>query len=312
MPVRASASASASARLVQCVALLAAAVTLSSCTATESPLDLGVPSAPGVTVGSQGTPENEILAQIYGQVLEQAGYTVSYDQTIGARTTYIRALEVGSLDLVPEYAGALLYELDSFTTASSTTEVGAELPAALEPLGLVALTPSPADSGEAVVVAPAFATATGASSIADLAPLSATLIVGARTGFDEQYFEALEKKYGVVGLGFQSIDGDASVSVADLIGDLVQATSISMTSPLIAASELVVLDDPKDLFVAQNVTPLLSANLLTDEIEDLLNEVSAKLTTRELRGLNLAYAHDDKPTAAEVARSWLVANQLSS
>lgn len=308
MPVRAIASA----RLVQCVALVAVAVTLSSCTATDSPLDLGIPSDRGVTIGSQGTPENEILAQIYGQVLEQAGYTVRYDQTIGARATYLRALEVGSLDLVPEYAGALLYELDSFTTAASTTGVEAELPAALEPLGLVALTPSPADRGEAVVVAPAFATATGASSIADLAPLASTLLVGAHTGFDEQYFGALEKKYDVVDLGFQSIDGDASVSVADLIGDLVQATSISMTSPLIVEKKLVVLDDPKDLFVAQNVTPVLSADSLTDEIENVLNEVSAKLTTRELRGLNVSYAHDDKPTAAEVARSWLVANQLVS
>ncbi len=304
-------SARPSARLASCVALLAVAVTLASCTATENPLSLGEASEHRVTVGSQGNPENEILAQIYGQVLEQAGYSITYEQAIGARVTFIAALEGGKLDLVPDYSGALLYDLDSSASATSTADIGAALPEALEPFGLVALAPSPADNGEAVVVAPAFAAATKVASIADLAPLAPTITIGARTGFDEQYFGALEEKYGVVDLGFQGIDGDGSVRVADLIGDLVQVTSISATSPLIAENELVVLDDTEDLFVAHNVTPVINEDALTDEIEHLLNEVSARLTTRELRGLNAFYAGPHKPTAAALARSWLVANGLA-
>lgn len=300
------------ARLASRIALLAVAVTLASCTATENPLSLGDASEHRVTVGSQGNPESEILAQIYGQVLEQAGYPVTYEQAIGARVTFIAALESGKLDLVPDYSGALLYDLDPSASATSTTDIGGALPEALEPFGLVALAPSPAENGEVVVVAPAFAAATKVASIADLAPLASTITVGARGGFDEQYFGALEEKYGVGDLGFQIIDGDGSARVAELIADVVQVTSVSLTSPLIAESKLVVLEDPKDLFVAHNVTPVLNADALTVEIEHLLNEVSARLTTRELTGLNAFYAGHHKPSAAAVARSWLAANGLAS
>ena len=299
------------ARLARCIALLVVAVTLVSCTATENPLNLGEASEHSVTVGSQGNPENEILAQIYGQVLEQAGYSVVYEQSIGARVTYIAALESGKLDLVPDYSGALLYDLDSSASATSTADIGAALPEALDSLGLVALAPSPAENGEAFVVAPTFAASTKVASIADLAPIASTITVGARTGFDDQYFGALEEKYGAVDLGFHVIDGDGSARVADLIGDVVQVTSVSLTAPVIAESKLVVLDDPQDLFVAHNVTPVLNADALTVEIEHLLNEVSARLTTRELRGLNAFYAGHHKPTAAAVARSWLAANGLA-
>ena len=39
--------------------------------------------AKALTIGSQGFAESEILAQVYGQVLENAGYTIDYNTTIG-------------------------------------------------------------------------------------------------------------------------------------------------------------------------------------------------------------------------------------
>ena len=63
-----------------------------------------------------------------------------------------------------------------------------------------------------------------------------------------------------------------------------------------------------NLFAAQNIIPLLNAEVLSDELIALLDEVSAKLTTEELLDLNEISAGDDKPTTADVAREWLQSN----
>ncbi len=46
------------------------------------------------------------------------------------------------------------------------------------------------------------------------------------------------------------------------------------------------------------------------DITEVLNAVSAKLTTDALLELNTAFAADSKPTAAAVASDWLKANGL--
>lgn len=297
-------------RVGRCAVVLAAFFALTSCTPTHSPLDLDEADEKHVVVGSLGTSESEIISQLYGQVLENAGYSVTYDQTIGGRAEFTRALERGSLDIVPDYSGTLLYGLDPAAVATSAPDIAAALPLALESFDIVALTPSTTDAGEALVVTKSFSETKAVSSIGDIAPFAATINVGAPSGFDEQYVEPLEDIYGITDIGFQVIDGDGTASVGDLVADVVQLSSISMTSWLITDSGLVVLDDPEDMFTAQNVTPVVNKSALTDEVEGLLNRVSASLTTEDLAKLNARYASDDKPTAAEIATIWLKSKRL--
>ncbi len=61
-----------------------------------------------ITVGSANFPENELLMQMYGPALEDAGVEVQYQPNIGAREVYLEAFENGEIDLLPEYNGALL------------------------------------------------------------------------------------------------------------------------------------------------------------------------------------------------------------
>jgi osmoprotectant transport system substrate-binding protein len=71
-----------------------------------------------------------------------------------------------------------------------------------------------------------------------------------------------------------------------------------------------VLEDDLDLFAAQNIIPLLNAEVLTDEIAGLLDEVSALITTEVLLELNAEMAGDAKPSAADVAEAWLTEQGL--
>ena len=66
----------------------------------------GEPGA--IVVGSADFSESQLLAQIYGQALEAAGFDVSYELAIGSREAYLGAIEGGEVGLVPEYTGSLL------------------------------------------------------------------------------------------------------------------------------------------------------------------------------------------------------------
>jgi osmoprotectant transport system substrate-binding protein len=69
---------------------------------------LGAPTTSGngkaLTVGvSQGFGENKIVAEMYGQVLANAGYTVHYQLDLSSRQVSDTALFNGQIDLKPEY-----------------------------------------------------------------------------------------------------------------------------------------------------------------------------------------------------------------
>ena len=100
--------------------MVGVSLALSGC-ASGDPLDPGTESeAPGdtIVVGSQAYYSNEIIAEIYAQALENAGFEVERKFQIGQRDAYIPALESGEVDLFPEYTGNLLQFYDSETTAS--------------------------------------------------------------------------------------------------------------------------------------------------------------------------------------------------
>ena len=75
---------------------------------SDAPADTGGGGGGAITVGSADFPESQLLAQIYGQALAEAGFDVSYELAIGAREVYFDAVESGEVDLVPEYTNSLL------------------------------------------------------------------------------------------------------------------------------------------------------------------------------------------------------------
>lgn len=292
--------------------LIATAVlACAGCTASN-PLDLGESGTEDVImIGSQGSAENEILAQVYGQVLAANGYTVAYDSAIGTRETYLDSLSDGSLDIVPEYSSALLRSVDPTATAVAPNDVVAALPAALAPLDLVVLHAAAGQNSDALVVTAAFAEANLLTSISDIAPIADTLFIAADADFETRWFSTLGRAYGVEGLTLRAIDEvtDAD-ALALLLDNTVQLLHTSTSNPSITESELVVLEDPNAMFLPQNVIPVLNGSVNSPEIAHLLDVVTAKLTTEQLRVLNSLYAGDDQPSAAAVASLWLTENDL--
>ena len=295
------------------IAAVGVAMTLAACS-SGNPLtsDSKSPASPtSIIIGSQGFPESDVLAQVYGQVLAANGYTVTYAKGIGSREAFIPALKDGSIDFIPDYSGNLLYGADTSATATSSEDVTAALPAALKPLGLTALTPAPAQDADALVVTPNFAAQNGLTTIADLAPIASKITIGANKEFEARPYgrSGLTSVYGVTGWKFKAIqDYGGPGTLSDLLKNNIQVADIYTTTPSIKANNLVVLQDPKHLIAAQNIVPLFNSTFVTDKLAGLLNPVSAKLTTDELLGLNEISSGADKPSPEKVATDWLTKN----
>jgi osmoprotectant transport system substrate-binding protein len=289
------------------------ALVLAGC-ASADPLDPGDDGGTGggsITIGNQAFPESELLAQIYGQYLEANGFDVEYEAGIGSRETFITALQDGSIDLIPDYAGNALVYANPDAEETSAEDVEAALPAALEELGLAVTAAAPGEDSDALVVTPEFAEANDLTTIGDLAPLSADITLGANTEFEPRWRDGLAEVYDFEGWAFKAIDDYGGPgTLADLLAGAIQVADIYTTTPSIAANDLVVLEDDQDLFAAQNIIPLLNADVLTDELAGLLDEVSALITTDVLLELNAEMAGDAKPSAADVAEAWLTEQGL--
>ena len=64
-----------------------------------------------ITVGSKNFEEQYILAEIYSQALEAAGYTIQTESDIGSEVVAFKALQQGEIDAYPEYTGTALVNL---------------------------------------------------------------------------------------------------------------------------------------------------------------------------------------------------------
>ena len=236
------------------------------------------------------------------------GVDASTKTNIGSREIYLKALEDGSVQVVPEYTGALALFYDKSFDKTDPNEVYDALKAAL-PKNLTVLAKSAAEDNDSIVVTKETAAMLGGvTTLSGLKDKAGTLTLGAPPEFQTrpQGIPGLEKTYGVVFKDYVPLKGQALVQA--LKNGQVQAANIFSTDPAIAVNGFVTIEDDKKLFGSQNVVPLVAADR-AGEVTAALDAVSAKLTTQELT--NLLKATDvDKQDPKAVAAEWLKAQGL--
>ncbi|MDH0116964.1 ABC transporter substrate-binding protein [Agrobacterium pusense] len=263
-----------------------------------------------IIVGSADFPESQLLATIYAKALAAKGIKVETKLSIGSREVYIPALLDGSIDLLPEYAGATLSYLDKNATAHAPADVAAALKAAL-PKGVSMLTPSEAQDSDGVAVTRATAEKYKLKTIADLAPVASELVLGGPPEWKtrKEGIIGLKDIYGLEFKSFKSLDVGGPLTLSALVNDQVQAANLFSTDPAIAANDLIILEDVKNLFPAQNIVPVIATPKVSDVVTTTLNAVSAALTTKDLIVMNGRLANHDSFDV--VAEEWLTAHKLN-
>ncbi|MGV8847459.1 ABC transporter substrate-binding protein [Tessaracoccus sp.] len=273
----------------------------------------GAAAATTITVGSARFPEAEIIAELYAQTLEADGVTVKRNMQIGARETYIAALEDGSVDLLPEYTGNLLQFWDAKATAKTPEEVVTAL-REKAPEGIRVLDASSAEDKDSYVVTSAFSTENKITSLADLKGFEGTLRVAGNPELAERPYGpmGLTELYGVAAdrIAFTPVDdGGGPLTVQALVDGDVDLADIYSTTPAIAENDLVVLDDPENMIVAQQVFALVSSKV-PESADERLNAVSKALTTEDLIAMNARNQGDEKASPATIAKEWLTEKGL--
>lgn len=264
-----------------------------------------------VIIGSADFTESQLIASIYSQALQAEGVSVKEQFNIGSREVYIEALKDSSIDLVPEYTGALLSYLDPKSTAATPDSVTAELKTKL-PEGISMLTPSPAEDKDVVAVTQATADKYNLKTVSDLAPVAGELVLGGPAEWKtrQQGVVGLRDVYGVNFKDFVSLDAGGTLTMTALTNGQIQAGDLFSTDPGLKANNLVALKDDKNLFAAENVVPVIKAAKQSDTITKTLDAVSAKLSTDDLISMNAEAATG--ANLADIAKKWLAGAGVKS
>lgn len=292
-------------------AILAFALVAAACGSGDDAS--GPKDGPTITVGSFSFGESVILAQIYAQALETNGYTVDLSKLeAGSREIVKPAIESGEIDLVPEYVGSALEVGFGGEPTSDTDDTLELLRTAFAASGVAVLDAAPAQDKNGIVVTQALADEFNLSKISDLADHATDLVFGGppECPTRPRCLIGLGDTYGLVFSEFKALDGGGPLTVAALEGGEIDVALLFTTDGVIAAKGFVLLEDDGGLQPAENIVPVIRQEILDaygDGLSDLLNDVSAKITTEELTEMNRRFGAD-LIDADVVAKEWLDAN----
>ena len=260
-------------------------------------------SGGSIVVGSAQFPESELLANIYADALKAKGVKASTHLDIGARPVYLKALSEGSISMFPEYTGSLLSFQGYKGAAKTPTAVDAALKKVL-PAGTTVLKYASAQDSDTITVTAATASKYHLTSIADLKSVAGKLTLGAPAQFQTRPdgIPSLKSVYGVVFGRFTKLGESGAITVTALKNGTIDAGDIYSTDSSIIKNKFVSLKDPKSMFAAQNIVPLITKSKVTSTVTATVNAVSAKLDTATLAGLVAKVSNGNSNTVAE---SWL-------
>ena len=297
-------------RTIAAATAVLASLTLASCGTVESLEGRASMDASTIVVGSQDYYSNQIIAEVYAQALEGAGFRVERQLRIGQREVYMPEITAGAIDLFPEYTGNLLQYLDQNASAHTSQEVYDALATAL-PMGLRALDQSPATDQDSYVVTSTFAAEHSVTSIGDLAG-AGPLVLGGNSELETRPYGpmGLAQTYGV-SVDFTPIeDSGGPLTIKALKDGDIQLANIYSSDPALAEGTLTVLEDPDGLFLASHVVPLASSRVGEDAAA-VINRVSAAMDAEDLVEMNRASTKDQK-SASQIAHDWLISEGLLS
>jgi osmoprotectant transport system substrate-binding protein len=292
-----------------CLALL-----LAACGGGDDALEGGTQpnEQSSVTVGSTNFSEQLILAQMYAAVLEKAGVKVETRLNLGAREVVFPALEKGEIDLLPEYSGATLAFLDEDADQITAEEVNTALTPLLDAKGLVALQQSPAEDKDGLAVTKETADQYGLAKVSDLKGKAGQLVIGGPPELETRPagLPGLKKVYGIEDFKeFKALDAGGPLTSSALSKGDIDVGRVFTTQGIIAEEGWVVLEEDKPLQPAQNIVPIGRKDAMTEQVTQVLNTLSAKITTEELTKLN-KLVDVDKQDPEKVATEWLTQQGL--
>lgn len=273
-----------------------------------------------LVVGSAAFTESKVLAELYAQILGDAGYSTSVT-TVKNRELYEPSLEKGEIDVVPEYAATITEFLNAKVNGAEKAQNAplasgdaaatvAALEKLAEPLGLKVLPAGKAVDQNAFAVSKEFAEKNNLKTLSDLGKSKLKVKIAAGDECEVRPFCApgLKKTYGIDVTGIDPKGVGTPQSKQAVRDGKVELVLTTTTDAVLDG--LVFLEDDKKLQNADNVLPVLNAkDAGAPEIAAALGKLTDTLTTEDLAELNRKVdAERAKPT--DVAKEYLESKGL--
>ncbi len=255
------------------------------------------------------------MSEMYKALLENAGYDVTL-KLVESRAVYAPEMQKGNVDVSADYLSSMTEYLNAEANGPDAERVASndpdatveELRALAEPTGIEPLEPAEAQDANAFAVTQEFADENSLSTLSDLAALGEPVTLAAAEDCPErdECRVGLEDTYGlditkVEPLGF----GTEATKDALAKGEVVLG-QVGTTDATLDTLGLVVLEDDKQLQNAENLVPMVNSDYLAEhaDIADILNEMSAGLTTEDLT-MMIGQVDLERELPADVARAYL-------
>jgi osmoprotectant transport system substrate-binding protein len=314
-------------RLLTTVSALSLAGVLAACGGSSS--GGGTPTPAGssgggasgsLTVGAAGFTESNVLAQMYADLLENAGFDVNVKK-VASQEIFQSSLEKGTIAVVPEYAATYANSMETEVTGNTApTSASPDLQTTLTNLekflkkkGLTHLDPADAVDQNAVAVSKSFASQHNLTTLTDLGKSGVSVTLAATSECPQRPFcePGLKKTYNIkvskiLPLGFDTLQVKTAVKKGQA-----QLGLVATTDATLSQFGLVVLTDDQHLQNADNLIPIVNAKVLADhpQIADAINPLASVLTTEDLANLN-NQIDGERKTVEDVAKSYLQSKGL--
>lgn len=249
----------------------------------------GSASSDKIRVASKDFTENEIVAEVYALALEDAGFNVERVFDVGSSVIHT-SLTSDEIDLYPEYTGTGLISilgLDPITDPQVVYDtVKAEYE---EQFHITWLDYSSANDGQGLVIRTDAAEQYGIQTISDLQQHAAELRFASQGEFDQRSdgIPALEATYGAFNWKSSKVY-DNSLKYEILANDEADVAPAYTTEGRLMEEQYTLLIDDKQVWPPYNLAPVVRDEVLEahSEIAEILNTISAALTTENITALN--------------------------
>ena len=290
-------------RPARAAAILAAGATVVAALAFTA----GASRQRAVVVGSKNFTEQVILGEIVAAVLEDRGFHVDRRLNLGGTKVCHEAVTSGQLDVYVEYTGTALTDILKRPVRSDPGAVLEEVRAAYRPLGLRVGAPLGFNNTFALVMRRQEAERRGIRRISDIAPHAAVLRVGL-------FGEFLERQDGMPGLlqtygfrlGVRPREMDMGLIYPALAAGQVDLVVGSATDGLIAAMDLIVLEDDRHYFPPYDAVPVVNEARLARHpgLAAALESLAGRIDEASMRRMNFAVDGEHRAPAGVAREFW--------
>jgi osmoprotectant transport system substrate-binding protein len=286
-------------------------------TATSGGAGAGATGDKTITIGSKDFTEQLILGELYAQALEAKGYKVNRKLNLGGVAIVDKALTSGQIDMYPEYTGTALetvvkFKGDKLPSPEETYNIVKQFYAKRKP-SMTLLKQANFENTYGIFVRKEVADQYNLRTLEDLAKASRNLTFASFGEFQNRAdgLPNIKENYPGMNFGKTVLVNDLGLRYRAVQEDKADVGIGFTTDPQLADENLVVMEDPKQIWPPYYPVPIINTRYLQShpDVEGVINAVSEKLTLDKMREMN-RQAVEDQDEPVDIAGAFLEENGL--